>query len=71
MACVSSSSFLLLKQPTFSPRSKTSHHFSTRRRVVVVRAEAMSTTTIEKLGVKIERNPPESKLTELGVRQWP
>lgn len=39
--------------------------------MVVVRAEAMSTTTIEKLGVKIERNPPESKLTELGVRQWP
>ncbi|GAY62266.1 hypothetical protein CUMW_216420 [Citrus unshiu] len=71
MACVSSSSFLLLKQPTFSPRSKPSNHFSTRRRVVVVRAEAMSTTTIEKLGVKIERNPPESKLTELGVRQWP
>lgn len=31
----------------------------------------MSTTTIEKFGVKIERNPPESKLTELGVRQWP
>lgn len=31
----------------------------------------MSTTTIEKLGIKIERNPPESKLTELGVRQWP
>lgn len=36
----------------------------------MVRAETMS-TTIEKLGVKIERNPPESKLTELAVRQWP
>ncbi|XP_031286659.1 uncharacterized protein LOC116145346 [Pistacia vera] len=35
-----------------------------------VRAETMS-TTIEKLGVKIERNPPESKLTELGVKKWP
>ncbi|XP_021738976.1 uncharacterized protein LOC110705420 [Chenopodium quinoa] len=28
-------------------------------------------TTIEKLGVKIERNPPESRLSELGVRDWP
>ncbi|XP_021763725.1 uncharacterized protein LOC110728386 [Chenopodium quinoa] len=27
--------------------------------------------TIEKLGVKIERNPPESRLSELGVRDWP
>ncbi|KAJ4968569.1 hypothetical protein NE237_015270 [Protea cynaroides] len=32
------------------------------------RAETMTT---EKMGIKIERNPPESKLTELGVRQWP
>ncbi|KAK4742970.1 hypothetical protein SAY87_000971 [Trapa incisa] len=28
-------------------------------------------TTVEKLGIKIESNPPESKLTELGVRNWP
>ncbi|KAJ1379483.1 RmlC-like cupin domain superfamily [Sesbania bispinosa] len=41
---------------------------STRRRVV--RAESMTTVT-EKLGIKIEKNPPESKLTQLGVRQWP
>ncbi|RZB91107.1 hypothetical protein D0Y65_023486, partial [Glycine soja] len=37
------------------------------------KAETM-TTVIEKLGIcpiKIERNPPESKLTQLGVRQWP
>ncbi|XP_008781976.1 uncharacterized protein LOC120106681 [Phoenix dactylifera] len=33
-----------------------------------IRAETMAT---EKLGIKIERNPPESKLAELGVRQWP
>ncbi|RDX69053.1 hypothetical protein CR513_51884 [Mucuna pruriens] len=43
----------------------------TRRRVQFVpRAESM-TTVIEKLGIKIERNPPQSKLTQLGVRQWP
>ncbi|XP_027366725.1 uncharacterized protein LOC113872996 [Abrus precatorius] len=35
-----------------------------------IRAESM-TTVIEKLGIKIERNPPESKLTQLGVKQWP
>ncbi|CAM0904493.1 unnamed protein product [Alopecurus aequalis] len=31
-------------------------------------AEAMAT---EKLGVRVERNPPESRLSELGVREWP
>ncbi|KAI4351904.1 hypothetical protein L6164_006205 [Bauhinia variegata] len=36
--------------------------------VMPIRAESM---TIEKLGIKIERNPPENKLTQLGVRQWP
>ncbi|KAK7268967.1 hypothetical protein RIF29_21679 [Crotalaria pallida] len=35
-----------------------------------VRAESVTSVT-EKLGIKIERNPPESKLTQLGVRQWP
>ncbi|OEL20688.1 hypothetical protein BAE44_0018296 [Dichanthelium oligosanthes] len=41
-----------------------------RRRFAVVRgsAEAMAT---EKLGIRVERNPPESRLSELGVRQWP
>ncbi|KAJ9676439.1 hypothetical protein PVL29_025121 [Vitis rotundifolia] len=34
----------------------------------IVRAEAMTT---EKLGIKIERNPPESRLTQLGVKSWP
>ncbi|KAJ3675338.1 hypothetical protein LUZ60_004380 [Juncus effusus] len=37
-------------------------------RVVGVRAEAMAT---EKLGVKVEKNPSESRLAELGVKQWP
>lgn len=28
-------------------------------------------TETEKLGIKIVKNPPESKLSELGVRSWP
>ncbi|PON36286.1 RmlC-like cupins superfamily protein [Parasponia andersonii] len=36
--------------------------------VVAIRAESMAT---ERLGIKIEKNPPESKLTRLGVRNWP
>ncbi|KAL3737050.1 hypothetical protein ACJRO7_025902 [Eucalyptus globulus] len=32
--------------------------------------ESMS-GVVEKLGIKVERNPPEPKLTELGVRKWP
>ncbi|KAL3845738.1 hypothetical protein ACJIZ3_003141 [Penstemon smallii] len=30
-----------------------------------------TTTETEKLGVKIVKNPPESKLSDLGVRSWP
>ena len=44
------------------------------RSLSIIRASAESTrmsTTVEKLGVKIERNPPESRLSELGVRDWP
>ncbi|CAN8246644.1 unnamed protein product [Cochlearia groenlandica] len=33
-----------------------------------IRAESKST---EKLGIFVEKNPPESKLTQLGVRNWP
>lgn len=33
-----------------------------------IRSEAMAA---EKLGIKIENNPPESKLSLLGVRSWP
>lgn len=33
-----------------------------------IRSEAMAT---EKLGIKIENNPAESKLSQLGVRSWP
>lgn len=34
-----------------------------------LREESMSNVT-EKLGIKIEKNPSEEKLTQLGVRQW-
>ncbi|KAI5397750.1 hypothetical protein KIW84_063535, partial [Lathyrus oleraceus] len=44
--------------------SQTKHMASTRRRVI-------KASVTEKLGIKIEKNPPESKLTQLGVRQWP
>ncbi|KAG0485117.1 hypothetical protein HPP92_009122 [Vanilla planifolia] len=33
-----------------------------------IRAETMATKELE---IKVERNPPESRLAELGVRQWP
>ncbi|KAM0940738.1 putative (S)-ureidoglycine aminohydrolase, cupin-3 domain, rmlC-like cupin domain superfamily [Dioscorea sansibarensis] len=33
-----------------------------------IRAETMAT---EKLGIKVERNPPETKLAKLGVKSWP
>ncbi|KAK6940419.1 (S)-ureidoglycine aminohydrolase, cupin domain [Dillenia turbinata] len=35
-----------------------------------VKAETETMAT-EKLGIKIVKNPPESKLSELGVRKWP
>ncbi|KAI5079551.1 hypothetical protein GOP47_0005030 [Adiantum capillus-veneris] len=37
----------------------------------VTRAMASESTVVEKLGVRVERSPPESRLSELGVRSWP
>ncbi|KAL5540131.1 hypothetical protein UlMin_042355 [Ulmus minor] len=34
-------------------------------------ADKSNSVATEKLGIKIEKNPPESKLTQLGVRTWP
>uniref|UniRef100_A0A0E0KR41 (S)-ureidoglycine aminohydrolase cupin domain-containing protein n=1 Tax=Oryza punctata TaxID=4537 RepID=A0A0E0KR41_ORYPU len=42
-----------------------------RRFAAAVRASASEAMATEKLGVRVERNPPESRLSELGVRQWP
>ena len=36
--------------------------------MAAIRAESVAT---EKLGIFVEKNPPESKLTQLGVRSWP
>ncbi|MCO5559668.1 hypothetical protein L7F22_013269 [Adiantum nelumboides] len=37
----------------------------------VTRAMATESVVVEKLGVRVERNPSESRLSELGVRSWP
>ncbi|KAL8230985.1 hypothetical protein R6Q57_000763 [Mikania cordata] len=37
----------------------------------IIRASSETMTTTEKSGIKIVKNPPESKLTDLGVRSWP
>jgi hypothetical protein len=52
----------------------TSHSTSSRGRFAAARVRVMAsaeTMVTEKLGVRVERNPPESRLSELGVRQWP
>ncbi|XXG60641.1 hypothetical protein AAC387_Pa04g2496 [Persea americana] len=64
--------------PTYKPKhsafsSSTTLHFSSKYQrnrsfSVKIRAETMAT---EKMGIKIEKNPPESKLSELGIRKWP
>nr|XP_023897925.1 uncharacterized protein LOC112009816 isoform X1 [Quercus suber] len=87
MACVGSlmprPSQCLMYATTATTTCKTKHSSSllpftyprnsSRRRIVSVRAESSSSmaTESEKLGIKIERNPPDSKLTQLGVRNWP
>ncbi|CAN1302696.1 hypothetical protein LINPERPRIM_LOCUS25580 [Linum perenne] len=60
----------------FSRRLSTTRSTELRRSRVMAtpnKAEATgtATTTIEKSGIKIVRNPPESKLSDLGVRSWP
>ncbi|XP_047327899.1 uncharacterized protein LOC124931474 [Impatiens glandulifera] len=44
-----------------------------RQQLVVVKAAETGSMNqpIEKLGVKVHTNPPESKLSQLGVRTWP
>nr|CAD1836950.1 unnamed protein product [Ananas comosus var. bracteatus] len=65
-----SSSILLRRVHTASSLSLRSRRFGLNRgaRSLAIRAETMAT---EKLGIKVERNPPDSRLDELGVRQWP
>lgn len=47
------------------------HSCRSRRRNPAIRAEADTPMATEKSGIKIINNPPESKLSELGVRTWP
>ncbi|KAJ6817881.1 uncharacterized protein M6B38_409635 [Iris pallida] len=63
--CFSSNSTGLIYS---TPPSPPTHLKRTRGPGFAVRGEAMA---IEKLGIKVERNPPESKLQDLGVRTWP
>ena len=55
----SSASLLLRLRPPPPPR------------VRPIRAMAKETVVEEKIGVRVERNPPESRLSDLGVRSWP
>ncbi|XP_010252315.1 PREDICTED: uncharacterized protein LOC104593919 [Nelumbo nucifera] len=50
------------------PLSGVNYKKQSRGGLLTIRAETMAT---EKMGIKIEKNPPEAKLTELGVRSWP
>jgi hypothetical protein len=55
-------------------RYRSSHSTASKGRFAAARVRVMASaeaTATEKLGVRVERNPPESRLSELGVRQWP
>ncbi|KGN52597.1 uncharacterized protein LOC101218376 [Cucumis sativus] len=63
--------FLLLNlkpQSLLTKPTNVSLYFGKRAPSLQIRADSMAT---ERLGIKVEKNPSESKLTELGVRQWP
>nr|XP_043617067.1 uncharacterized protein LOC122588914 [Erigeron canadensis] len=53
----------------------TNNNKAAKKQTQIIKASSSSsetmTTTIEKSGIKIVKNPPESKLTDLGVRSWP
>ncbi|CAM8927932.1 unnamed protein product [Rhodiola kirilowii] len=68
MACVGSvPSYLVFTTKTKQSPSRLDRQSVSRR----VRAETASNMATEKLGIKVEKNPPESKLTDLGIRNWP
>ncbi|CAL1356963.1 unnamed protein product [Linum trigynum] len=52
-------------------RSSESGQLLPRRITVMAEGKGTATTITEKSGIKIVRNPPESKLADLGVRSWP
>ncbi|XP_027148260.1 uncharacterized protein LOC113748879 [Coffea eugenioides] len=64
------------KLSSSSSRGRKRCYANRRRAEAVIRAEAetpipMATSVIEKSGIKIIKNPPESRLSDLGVRTWP
>ncbi|XP_021903393.1 uncharacterized protein LOC110818733 [Carica papaya] len=67
MACLTSTSNLFSKTP-LSYSLFTARSGLVRSTPAAIRAESMAT---EKLGITVHTNPPESILTELGVRKWP
>ncbi|KAL4287687.1 hypothetical protein HN51_055338 [Arachis hypogaea] len=72
VATLSPNNSLLFSQTRLTGANWVHFPSTSRRRVGRVRAETESMATVtEKLGIKVERNPPETKLTELGVKQWP
>lgn len=54
---------LMITAPKSKPNSRESKDKSLKM--------AVTTTTTEIFGVKIEKNPPQSKISELGVTSWP
>ncbi|KAK1274915.1 hypothetical protein QJS04_geneDACA016769 [Acorus gramineus] len=54
-----------------APNTYYHHNKSNQNRSSLCLKAMASTKVEEKLGIKIERNPPSLKLNELGIFQWP
>lgn len=67
MGCIGLVNLTSINRPVLT-RTINKPYNSRRPSMATIRAESMAT---EKLGITIEKNPPESKLTQLGVRNWP
>ncbi|KAH7848685.1 hypothetical protein Vadar_006085 [Vaccinium darrowii] len=78
------STITLINSTGYNPKTITKHSLRFHRRLSTGRvsssgvtriraaaAENMATTVTEKSGVKVHRNPPDSKLAQLGVKNWP
>ncbi|KAL6970140.1 hypothetical protein U1Q18_029845 [Sarracenia purpurea var. burkii] len=67
----SSSSYPSLSKRVLGLGYRNSKSNSSRNQGLIIKAAENMSTITEKQGVKIERNPPESKLIQLGVKNWP
>ncbi|XP_074558166.1 uncharacterized protein LOC141814063 [Curcuma longa] len=70
MACAALAEAATLSRVLFGAGTARSQQKAKDRRALRCRVRAETTAT-EKSGIKVVRNPPESKLADLGVRQWP